>query len=173
MNPKVYVHAAKLKVDGITKYLDNTQFKFDHVRCCCIDISAVHSRRQASKLRVLANTSSPCGLVERFGAQSFGEEDTNDDIYTYVVQPLVHFMFRRGRGTVFAYGQTGSGKTYTMVRAVEVSVYCGQQQHGPLFHDMTCCVAAPSTQSGIQRMAAEDIFHLLGSRELRYATQWQ
>ena len=31
INPKVFVHAAKLKVDGITKYLDNTKFRFDHV----------------------------------------------------------------------------------------------------------------------------------------------
>mmetsp|Transcript_31595 Transcript_31595/g.50424 ORF Transcript_31595/g.50424 Transcript_31595/m.50424 type:complete len:658 (-) Transcript_31595:3760-5733(-) len=29
-NPRVYVHHCKLKVDGITKYLDNTQFELDH-----------------------------------------------------------------------------------------------------------------------------------------------
>lgn len=32
MNPRVVVHAPKLKVDGITKYLDNMTFEFDHVR---------------------------------------------------------------------------------------------------------------------------------------------
>jgi hypothetical protein len=31
INPRVVVHAPKLKVDGITKYLDNLQFAFDHV----------------------------------------------------------------------------------------------------------------------------------------------
>ena len=29
-NPMVVVHACKLKVDGITKFLDNTNFEFDH-----------------------------------------------------------------------------------------------------------------------------------------------
>jgi kinesin family member 2/24 len=31
VNPRVVVHAPKLKVDGITKYLDNLTFEFDHV----------------------------------------------------------------------------------------------------------------------------------------------
>ena len=30
LNPNVIVHDAKFKVDGISKYLDNTQFRFDH-----------------------------------------------------------------------------------------------------------------------------------------------
>jgi kinesin family protein 2/24 len=30
MNPIVVVHNCKLKVDGISKYLDNTSFEFDH-----------------------------------------------------------------------------------------------------------------------------------------------
>jgi hypothetical protein len=32
LNPRVVVHAPKLKVDGITKFLDNQAFNFDHVR---------------------------------------------------------------------------------------------------------------------------------------------
>jgi kinesin family protein 2/24 len=31
MNPRVAVHSCKLKVDGITKYLENQLFEFDHV----------------------------------------------------------------------------------------------------------------------------------------------
>lgn len=30
LNPRVVVHAPKLRVDGITKYLENTMFEFDH-----------------------------------------------------------------------------------------------------------------------------------------------
>jgi kinesin family protein 2/24 len=30
LNPRVVVHAPKLRVDGITKYLENTAFEFDH-----------------------------------------------------------------------------------------------------------------------------------------------
>ena len=42
LNPRVVVHAPKLKVDGITKFLDNQQFQFDHVRA-----RAAHPRRAA------------------------------------------------------------------------------------------------------------------------------
>jgi kinesin family protein 2/24 len=30
LNPAVWIHSAKLRVDGITKYLDHTAFHFDH-----------------------------------------------------------------------------------------------------------------------------------------------
>ena len=29
-NPKVVVHECKIRVDGITKYIDDTDFKFDN-----------------------------------------------------------------------------------------------------------------------------------------------
>jgi kinesin family protein 2/24 len=76
MNPVVVVHDCKLKVDGISKFLDSTSFEVDH---------------------------------------TFHENNTTDEIYQYVISPLVPFVVnKRGRATVFAYGQTGSGKTYTM-----------------------------------------------------------
>lgn len=36
LNPMAIVHDCKLKVDGITKYLDSNAFSFDHVRVCSI-----------------------------------------------------------------------------------------------------------------------------------------
>lgn len=30
-NPKIVVHECKVKVDGITKYIDDSEFKFDNV----------------------------------------------------------------------------------------------------------------------------------------------
>lgn len=32
LNPRVIVHAPKFRVDGITKFLENTTFNFDYVR---------------------------------------------------------------------------------------------------------------------------------------------
>ena len=49
--------------------------------------------------------------------QTFDESDSTETVYQHTVQPLVQYMFQKGRGTCFAYGQTGSGKTYTMVWA--------------------------------------------------------
>ena len=53
LNPKVIVHACKLKVDGITKYLDNTSFQFDHV-------SGPMCRGLSALLPVLAGGPCPC-----------------------------------------------------------------------------------------------------------------
>ena len=47
--------------------------------------------------------------------KAFGEEFSNQDIYTESVQPLIEFALDGGRVSCFAYGQTGSGKTYTMI----------------------------------------------------------
>ena len=74
-NPVVIVHDCKLKVDGISKYLDNTSFEVDH---------------------------------------AFDENCSTTEVYRCAVQPLVGFVAKGGRATVFAYGQTGSGKTYSM-----------------------------------------------------------
>jgi kinesin family protein 2/24 len=93
MNPFTIVHGCKLRVDGITKYLDNTDFRFDY---------------------------------------SFSEESTTDDVYLSTTAPLVEYIFRKGRSTVFAYGQTGSGKTYTMAgiqRLAAHDVFRLQQTH--------------------------------------------
>lgn len=39
---------------------------------------------------------------------------TGDDIYKFVLKPLIPTLMQDGIVTCFAYGQTGSGKTYTM-----------------------------------------------------------
>ena len=75
LNPVVVVHDCKLRVDGISKYLDSTSFEVDH---------------------------------------TFHEDNSTEEVYAYVVKPLVDFVLKNGHATVFAYGQTGSGKTYTM-----------------------------------------------------------
>jgi len=45
---------------------------------------------------------------------TFGEEETNDTVYSYTLKSLCPFILNNGTVTCFAYGQTGSGKTYTM-----------------------------------------------------------
>ena len=58
LNPRVVVHAPKLKVDGITKFLDNQAFNFDHVR-------ASSRRRQAFR---------PGGVERRLHAARTGHQ---------------------------------------------------------------------------------------------------
>ena len=49
----------------------------------------------------------------------FGEESTQEQIYTSAAQPIVESCLRGYSGTIFAYGSTGSGKTYTMLGSRE------------------------------------------------------
>ncbi|RLN88782.1 hypothetical protein BBJ28_00008420 [Nothophytophthora sp. Chile5] len=92
LNPMAIVHDCKLKVDGITKYLDSNAFNFDHVR------ALTQAGGWGTDLQV-----------------TFDENATNESVYLHTAQPLVKFVFQdRGHATVFAYGQTGSGKTHTM-----------------------------------------------------------
>ncbi|KAM0505750.1 hypothetical protein ACHAP8_001982 [Fusarium lateritium] len=44
----------------------------------------------------------------------FNSDDTTDDIYQELVEPLVPWAWGGGVSTMFAYGQTGSGKTHTV-----------------------------------------------------------
>jgi kinesin family protein 2/24 len=75
LNPKVVVHECKIKIDGITKYLEDHEFYFDN---------------------------------------TFGENETTEEIYGYTIKPMINLVLKKGIVTCFAYGQTGSGKTYTM-----------------------------------------------------------
>ncbi|GKT52272.1 kinesin-like protein KLP2 [Colletotrichum spaethianum] len=50
--------------------------------------------------------------------RAYGPEDTSEQIYQDLVQPLVPWAWGGGVSTMFAYGQTGSGKTFT-VSAIE------------------------------------------------------
>ncbi|KAK2016357.1 P-loop containing nucleoside triphosphate hydrolase protein [Colletotrichum eremochloae] len=50
--------------------------------------------------------------------RAYGPEDTTEQIYQDLVQPLVPWAWSGGVSTMFAYGQTGSGKTFT-VSAIE------------------------------------------------------
>ncbi|XP_072168995.1 uncharacterized protein [Diadema setosum] len=44
----------------------------------------------------------------------FVEDETTQDVYEEIAQPIVESAMDGYDGTIFAYGQTASGKTYTM-----------------------------------------------------------
>lgn len=71
----------------------------------------------------------------------FSENDTNEDLYNRLVQPMVASAFARAKVTCFAYGQTGSGKTFTMMGNVDSGV------------------------PGLYLLAANDIFAMLDNHE--------
>ncbi|KAG9352332.1 hypothetical protein JZ751_020745 [Albula glossodonta] len=47
----------------------------------------------------------------------FKESNSQEEVYSACVQPLIEAFFQGFNATVFAYGQTGSGKTYTIGEA--------------------------------------------------------
>lgn len=44
----------------------------------------------------------------------YGTQQTQEDVFSSSVQPLIPQLFKGYNVTVLAYGQTGSGKTYSM-----------------------------------------------------------
>jgi len=54
IQPKIYVHDCKYKVDGVTKTIENTEFKFDN---------------------------------------SFGENESNEELYFFQVRPILDLIF--------------------------------------------------------------------------------
>ena len=64
-NPNITVHETKYRVDGITKYVDNTKFEFDN---------------------------------------AFSDYESNDDLYSSSVEPILDLVFNTGTITIFAYG---------------------------------------------------------------------
>jgi len=55
--------------------------------------------------------------------KAFGEDTTQDEMYSRVAQPMVQNAARGGISTIFMFGQTGSGKTHTMTGGYMV-LYC-------------------------------------------------
>ena len=55
--------------------------------------------------------------------KAFGENTTQDEMYSRVAQPMVQNAARGGISTIFMFGQTGSGKTHTMTGGYMV-LYC-------------------------------------------------
>jgi kinesin family member 2/24 len=53
-NPKILIHDCKYKVDGVTKMIDNSEFKFDN---------------------------------------SFGDDQTNEEVYFFQVRPILDLIF--------------------------------------------------------------------------------
>ena len=47
----------------------------------------------------------------------FNEGDSNEEVYTTAISPLVKSLLSGYNSTCFAYGMTGAGKTHTMVGA--------------------------------------------------------
>ncbi|XP_066303969.1 centromere-associated protein E-like isoform X2 [Branchiostoma lanceolatum] len=45
----------------------------------------------------------------------FDHEETTQDVYDEIAQPIIESVMEGYNGTIFAYGQTSSGKTYTMM----------------------------------------------------------
>ncbi len=71
----------------------------------------------------------------------FDERSDNQEIYEYIIKPLVSKAFKKSKVSVIAYGQTGSGKTFTMMGDPQKKV------------------------SGLYVLAAQDIFELIEQEE--------
>lgn len=93
-NPLIKIHECKLKIDGITKFIENHEFSFDN---------AFHEGERSeafylSAIRPLMNILFDHGIVTCFayGQTGSGKTFTMNEIENYVVKDLFSFLAQQG-----------------------------------------------------------------------------
>lgn len=91
LNPHVWVHAAKLKVDGISKYLDHSSFRFDHAFDEHISTEDVYTQTTLPLLDFCCQGTGVRATVFAYGQTGSGKTYTMNGIQDLLCQDL----FRR------------------------------------------------------------------------------
>jgi kinesin family protein 2/24 len=100
-NPKVVVHECKFKVDGITKFIEDTDFKFDNVFSEAEGSEHVYQYQIKSLLPLLFKN----GVVTCFayGQTGSGKTFTMSSVTKQAVQELYELASTHAGGTVTFY----------------------------------------------------------------------
>jgi kinesin family member 2/24 len=88
LNPRVWIHSAKLKVDGITKYLDHTDFTFDHAFDETVSTEDVYTYTALPLLDFVASGIGGRATVFAFGQTGSGKTHTMQGIQEILAEDL-------------------------------------------------------------------------------------
>jgi kinesin family protein 2/24 len=87
-HPHVWVHNAKLKVDGITKYLDHSSFKFDHAFDETLTNEQVYLHSTMPLIDFICAGTGGRATVFAYGQTGSGKTHTMEGIHSLVAQDL-------------------------------------------------------------------------------------
>jgi len=118
-HPLVTVHNAKLKVDGITKYIDHTTFKFDHAFDETVTNQEVYEYSTMPLIDFVCDGSGGRGTVFAYGQTGSGKTHTMEGIQTRVAEDLFHTI---------STGESGCTDENTLVSVAYFEIYGGYVQ---------------------------------------------
>ena len=78
LNPLVWIHSAKLRVDGITKYLDHTSFRFDHAFDEAVSTEDVYTHTTMPLLDFVCSGKGGRATVFAYGQTGSGKTYTSE-----------------------------------------------------------------------------------------------
>lgn len=96
LNPTVWIHCAKLKVDGITKYLDHSSFTFDHAFDESVSTEEVYRHTTMPLLDFCVAGIGGRATVFAFGQTGSGKTHTMQGIQEILVEDLFLLLGEEG-----------------------------------------------------------------------------
>mmetsp|Transcript_14087 Transcript_14087/g.20814 ORF Transcript_14087/g.20814 Transcript_14087/m.20814 type:complete len:552 (-) Transcript_14087:62-1717(-) len=118
-HPNVTVHNAKFKVDGITKYIDHTTFKFDHAFHETVTNQEVYEYSTMPLIDFVCDGSGGRGTVFAYGQTGSGKTYTMEGIQTRVAEDLFYTISNGAGGCI---------KETTLVSVAYFEIYGGYVQ---------------------------------------------
>eukprot|EP00527_Entomoneis_sp_CCMP2396_P005270 CAMPEP_0198154414 /NCGR_PEP_ID=MMETSP1443-20131203/68564_1 /TAXON_ID=186043 /ORGANISM="Entomoneis sp., Strain CCMP2396" /LENGTH=618 /DNA_ID=CAMNT_0043821085 /DNA_START=111 /DNA_END=1967 /DNA_ORIENTATION=- len=88
LNPTVWVHSAKLRVDGITKYLDHNSFQLDHVFDETCNTRQLYESASRPLLEFCCQGTGGRATIFAYGQTGSGKTFTMSEIQNLLVQDL-------------------------------------------------------------------------------------
>ena len=92
LNPAVWIHAAKLRVDGITKYLDHTSFQFDYAFDEESNTDNIYHTTARPLLEFACQGTGGRATIFAYGQTGSGKTYTMSGIQNYLVEDLFQLI---------------------------------------------------------------------------------
>ncbi|KAL7577061.1 hypothetical protein ACA910_006801 [Epithemia clementina (nom. ined.)] len=92
LNPAVWIHAAKLRVDGITKYLDHTSFQLDYAFDEECDTQHIYETTARPLLEFACQGTGGRATIFAYGQTGSGKTYTMSGIQNFIVQDLFELL---------------------------------------------------------------------------------
>ena len=114
VNPEVWIHSAKLRVDGITKYLDHSSFKFDHAFGEEASTEDVYRNTTMPLVDFVCNGTGGRATVFAYGQTGSGKTYTMNGIQSILCEDLYLLLSDE------ADGDCSASKTIVMISFFEL-----------------------------------------------------
>lgn len=128
LHPAVWVHSAKLRVDGITKYLDHSSFAFDHAFDETTSTEEIYSHSTMPLIDFVCAGGGGRATVFAYGQTGSGKTYTMGGIQTMVAEDLFLLLGEASKANNNAGGGGACSLDDTSVYVTFFEIYGGRIQ---------------------------------------------